>query len=236
MIARRDILIGAACVAAAGGAAALKPRREVTLLKGAKLSDVIPTAFGDWSSIDVGDPYAQNGGEKTLAEKLYSEQVVRQFTDARSGRPILALFAYGQRQSDELQLHRPEICYPAFGFEVVRNEALSLPLGTGVAVPARKLAAQAEDRKESIIYWSRMGELLPQSGGQQRSDRLRIAMQGVIPDGVLCRFSTPGDFPDQDWPALARFVADLVWAAPAGYRKVLVGTERGDALARARRA
>lgn len=232
MIDRRNLLIGATCVVAAGTAAALKPRREVTLLKGAKMADIVPATFGDWTSLDVGDPYAQNGGEKTLAQRLYNDQVVREYRNNRTGASVLALLAYGQRQSDELQLHRPEICYPAFGYEVVRNEPLTLPLGHGVTVPARRLAADADDRHESIIYWSRMGELIPQDGGQQRSDRLKIAMQGIVPDGLLCRFSSAGEFPEREWGMMAAFVAELVNAVPANQRKVLVGTERAQGLTR----
>ena len=236
MMDRRNLLIGSACVVAAGTAAALRPHHEVTLLKGAKMADIIPAAFGEWTSLDVGDPYAQNGGEKTLAQKLYNEQVTRDYRNARTGVSVLTLLAYGQRQSDDLQLHRPEVCYPAFGYQIVRNQPLSLALGNGVTVPARELAAEADDRRESIIYWSRMGELLPQDGGQQRTDRLRIAMQGIIPDGLLCRFSSAGDHPEHDWQMIAAFAAELIAAVAPNHRKVLIGSDRAQGLGRASQA
>ena len=230
VIARRELIIGGACLAAAAGAAWLKPRREVALLKGAKLADVVPTAFGDWTSQEIGDPYAVNG-EQTLAGKLYNEQIVRDYHSASTGQEVMMLLAYGQRQSDELQLHRPEICYPAFGYALVRDEPLSLPLGRGLAtIPARQLAAMGQERSENIIYWTRMGELLPQGRKEQRVDRLQIAMQGIIPDGVLCRFSTPGQNPERDWKMIGTFVAELIAAMAPNVRKVLVGTERANLL------
>lgn len=229
MIARRDLIIGGACVLAAGAAAALKPRNEVPLLKNAKLADVVPAAFQGWSSEEAGDPYAVNG-EGTLSAKLYNELVTRRYLNTAGDVQIMALFAYGGRQSDELQLHRPEVCYPAFGYNLVKNEALTLVLGGAAQVPARRLSATAEGRSESIIYWSRMGEEIPRDGSEQRKARLEIAMQGIIPDGLLCRFSVAGGFPEYDWKAIEGFVSELVVAIQPNMRKVLIGTERADRI------
>jgi len=231
MIARRDLLLGALCLAGAGAGTGLKPRREVPLLKGAKMADIVPVSFGKWVSEDVGDPLAING-EGTLSAKLYNELLVRVYANTETGTSITALMAYGGRQSDELQLHRPEVCYPAFGYNLVRNEPLTLPLAPSVSIPARRLAAEAEDRRESIIYWSRMGEALPQDGNQQRSARLKIAMQGIVPDGLLSRFSIAGGYPEYDWPTIAAFVDELVTAIKPDMRKVLIGTERANLLNR----
>ena len=227
MIARRELVLGGACMAAGAAAGALKIRKEVTLLGPKKIADVVPTAFGHWTSQDVGDPYAVNGPE-SLSSKLYNELVTRQYADGGPGAPILALFAYGRHQSDELQLHRPEVCYPAFGYEVVRNEPLPLKIGGIATVPARRLAAQAEDRRDSIIYWSRMGELIPQDSRQQRMVRLKIAMRGILPDGLLCRFSMTGDTPQQNWRQMEAFIDSLVLAVAPDERKVLIGTERAS--------
>lgn len=70
MIARRDLLIGATCVAAAGAAAVLKPRNEAPLLKNAKLVDVIPASFDGWTSEEVGDPYAVNEEGDAVGQAL----------------------------------------------------------------------------------------------------------------------------------------------------------------------
>jgi EpsI family protein len=230
MIARRDLLIGGACLAAAAAGTALKPRHEKALLKGGKLAEMVPASFGRWTSEDMGDPYAVNG-EKTLSAKLYNELVVRQYTNLAASAQVTMLLAYGGKQSDELQLHRPEVCYPAFGYNLVRNEPLALPVGNRVTVPARRLAAEAEERRENIIYWSRMGEFLPQDGGEQRKARLKIAMQGIIPDGLLSRFSVAGGAPEEDWKTIEEFVTELVAAIAPARRNVLIGTDRANQLA-----
>jgi EpsI family protein len=225
MIARRNLLLGAACAAAAVAGTALKPRREVPLLKGAKLANVVPASFGVWTSQDMSDPLAING-EGTLSAKLYNELVVRQYANPTSESAITMLLAYGGRQSDELQLHRPEVCYPAFGYDLMRNEPISLPVGGTAVLPARRLVAEQGDVRESIIYWSRMGELLPQDGGEQRKARLEIAMQGIIPDGLLSRFSIVGLDPNQDWATIGAFVTELIAAIEPDMRKVLIGSQR----------
>lgn len=226
---RRDLLVGAACLAAGGGAYALKPRRNVTLLGEDELADVVPPTFGAWVSEDVGDPLAING-PGTLSAKLYNQLLVRNYRNDATGTSVLMLLAYGGRQTDELQLHRPEICYPAFGFELLRNEPTELVLTRNVEVPARRLIADNGQRRESVVYWSRMGEFLPASAGEQREARLKTAMSGIIPDGLLCRFSaTPADRRD-DWAEINGFVPQLVAAITPKFRKVLIGTERASLM------
>jgi EpsI family protein len=230
MIGRRDLLIGGACLAAAGGSLALTARREVRLLQTSSIADVIPRSFGGWTSEDIGDPLALNA-PGSLSAKLYNELIVRSYIHVEKGLGITALFAYGARQTDDLQLHRPEICYPAFGYALVRNEPVSVPLAPNVSIPARRLAAQAEGRHESIIYWSRMGEFLPQSAAEQRRDRVQIAMEGIVPDGLLIRMSMGGDIPQYDWPNIQAFARDLILAAKPEQRKVLIGSQRAEAIA-----
>jgi EpsI family protein len=229
MIARRDLLIGGACVATAVAANSLRPNRPVALLKGGTLAEAVPMTFGDWVSQDVGDPLAINGPE-TLSAKLYNELVTRLYINTKTSAQVLALLAYGGRQTDELQLHRPEVCYPAFGYALVSNEPRPVRLGAGVEVPARRLLAQRDDWKECVIYWTRMGEYLPVSGDEQRADRFRIALSGIIPDGLLARFSGEGSDPERAWAQIESFTAELVRAVPPPARPVLVGTARGRAI------
>ena len=231
MIDRRGLLMGGACVAAAGAAELLKPHREAHLLAGAKLADIVPAAFGAWTSEDVPDSLAVNG-EGTLTSKLYNELVVRDYKSAASGVIITMLLAYGARQTDDLQLHRPEICYPAFGYALTRAESVALPIASGLTLPARRLLAEIEDHRDSIIYWSRLGEYFPQDSSQQRAARFNTTLKGVVADGVLARFATAGPYPERGWGLVNRFIEDLLPAIAPEQRKVLVGTERGQQLLR----
>jgi EpsI family protein len=229
---RRDLIIGGACLLGAGAAFAAKPRRHVPLLKGGSLADLVPSTFGGWISEDVGDPLAINGPD-SLSAKLYSQLVTRVYTNDAQSFQVMMLLAYGQDQTDDLQLHRPEVCYPAFGYALQTNVEIKLPVTGDVQLPARRLIAQSDERREGIIYWTRMGELLPASGREQREDRVRIAMQGIVPDGVLCRFSTTVSDPNDSWRAIQSLVPALLTAVAPKNRAVLIGTERANRMSKA---
>jgi EpsI family protein len=233
MIARRDFILGAACVLAAGAAQAIRPRNRIEYIGSAKLGDITPTRFGPWRQVHVGD-VIQARTEGTLAAELYSQMVGRVYANDSDDYVMLAL-AYGDTQSDLLQLHRPETCYPAFGFEISQSILGSVAAG-GANVPTRSLMAKAPNRTENVTYWTRIGEYLPRTQTEQREDKLRTSFAGIVPDGILVRASSLGD----DWErgiALNRqFLRDLVLAIDPKYLPVFVGTHlaaqvRGATLA-----
>jgi EpsI family protein len=226
---RRNLLIGAACLAGAGAALGLKPRRHITLLGDRKLQDVIPRQFGTWTSKDVSDLVAPRD-ENSLAAKLYGQVVGRTYTDARTGFMVMMLAAYGQTQSRDLQLHRPEFCYPAVGFTIVKNSVGNTPLGHGAVLPTRKLVADAAERRETIVYWSRLGEYIPLDNMEQRLNVLQTQMSGYYADGLLMRVSSLGRDPAAIFPQLDSFIAAIVAATPMAMRPALVGHKLAQAV------
>lgn len=232
MIRRRDVVMGGASLAAAGAAYALKPRREVRLLPdGEEVGSLVPMQVANWSAQDIGDPYALNQ-EGSLAARLYNQMVSRLYLNAGSGAQVMVLLAYGAKQNDDLQLHRPEVCYPAFGYDLRENKADRLTLSGGAVIPIRRLIAEREDESQYIAYWSRLGEFLPQDGGEQRTARFRNALQGIVPDGMLCRFSMAARSPADAWAALDGLVGDLLTATRADRRAVFIGTQLAKASSR----
>lgn len=223
MIARRDLMIGVACLGAAGLAYGLKPRRQLTLLPEGKMADVLPMNVPGWTS-ESADSLVQPKSDTSLAATLYSEIVGRIYTEQVSGEQVMMLVAYGNTQSDTLQLHRPEACYPAVGFELIETKPGRMAMPGGAFLPVRRVVARAPSRQENIVYWTRMGEYLPGSGGEQRDVRLKTAMEGYIPDGVLIRFSIAGDDSKEAFAILDRFVPALMAQVAANKRRALVGT------------
>lgn len=228
MIDRRDLLVGLGCLAAAGAAEAMRPRERMSLLGARKLEDEVPRSFGPWR-------YRQAEGlvtptnENSLAAKLYSQSVGRLYIGPDNS-IVMLLIAYGDTQSDTLQLHRPEVCYPAFGFAINGDAPASFPIGPGVAVPGRNLIANSPGRDEYVSYWTRIGEYLPTSNAEQRRMKLQTAFQGKIPDGVLVRISTVGGDPAQAFENNRRFAADLIGAMAPAARAALITTAKAQAL------
>jgi EpsI family protein len=226
---RRDLLVGALCFCGAGAAYALEPRRRVSLLGRRTLASLVPYRFGAYTSRDVSDLIAPR--EDSLESRLYGQTVGRIYSSSAGGPDVMMLLAYGDTQNDNLQLHRPETCYPFFGYQIIQNHPVDVALGRRVSLPGRSLVAQAPDRRETIVYWSRLGQYLPLTHNQQQADRLATAMRGEIADGVLARFSVADVDPSESVEAMEKLIPALIQAIPANSRDVLIGSDRAAALA-----
>jgi len=130
LIGRRELLLGLPLLAAAGGAIALKPRKQLDLLGDHKLEDMVPTEIDGWYVTPSNAVILPQATAGSLADQLYNQTVSRLYL-SKSDLPVMLVIAYGNTQSDQLQLHRPEVCYTAFGFEISRSEKVELPLQGG---------------------------------------------------------------------------------------------------------
>jgi EpsI family protein len=233
VVGRRELLIGAACLAGAGAAQFLKPHKAVSLLGKDKLADILPASFGGWTSKDTTDLVAPVDDD-SLASRLYEQTLGRIYDNASvSGPSIMMLTAHGALQTNELSFHRPELCYPAAGFTLSQSHTLDLPLGAGVTIPVRCILADAPARRESIVYWSRIGEYLPTNSAEQRADRMKTAFEGYVPDGLLARFSAIGANPEETSAYVQAFIQEILHATSPGRRAPLIGTVRTAALKQA---
>ena len=232
MIGRRDLFVGAGCAAALGGAEFLRPRRTLKLLpEGGTMTALIPASFDEWRLGEGGD-IVQPETPGSLASRLYSDRVARTYRrEVPQVDDVMLLAAYGAAQSDVLQLHRPEVCYPAVGFTIVKRQLVQMPVAAGVTVPAVMLSAKAGNRIEDVVYWTRLGEALPQTSGDQRWARLKTAMEGYVGDGVLIRASmVRTDLDEEEFPKLTGFMSEMILATKPGARAALIGSQRAEAL------
>jgi len=230
MIDRRDLLFGGGMLFAAAGAAALTPRHRVELLHGRKLDTVVPARIGAWT-MTPSEAFVLPKTPGSLADRLYSDTVSRLYI-APAALPVMMVLAYGNLQSDLLQLHRPEVCYAAVGFQISNSTKLNLPLATNLVVPARELTATNDNRVEPITYWTRIGDFLPTSRREQRTMRLREQLAGIVPDGILVRLSTVAEPTPATFATLAAFGRALVLAVKPADRSILVGPTLAAGLRR----
>ena len=54
-----------------------------------------------------------------LQDKVYSQLLTRTYAN-QAGDEIMLLIAYNGAQDGVVQIHRPEVCYPASGFRLSR--------------------------------------------------------------------------------------------------------------------
>jgi EpsI family protein len=217
---RRDLLVGGAALLAAGTAYARMPHRPTLMIGKDQLDKIVPLHVGDWS-------YETASGlvlppPDQLARLLYDQQLTRAYTSPDQ-LPVMLLMAYGSSQGGMLQIHRPEICYPASGFHLTETEVTSIPLSTGRRVPARGFTATSDTRVEQVLYWTRIGNMIPTSWYGQRLSVIRSNLAGMIPDGLLVRLSTVSADPVQAQQTLKTFAAAMLGAMPVATRRMLIG-------------
>lgn len=221
---RRDLLIGGATLAAAGTAFARMPHDPLMLIGKDQLDKIVPLKIGDWT-FDTTSGLVLPPPDQ-LARLLYDQQVARSYTSPDQ-LPVMLLLAYGSSQSGMLQIHRPEICYPASGFKLTETEVTSVPLPAGKMLPSRSFTANSDTRVEQVLYWTRIGELVPTGWWGQRLAVVRSNLHGKIPDGLLVRLSTVSNDADQAQATLKKFARAMLEEMPLATRRMLIGPIAG---------
>lgn len=171
------------------GAVALKPTQHITHSRPSNnIEDLFPRSFGSWS-VDENTPATLVSPDTAaLIEKIYQQTLSRTYVDAQGHRIMLSV-AYGGDQSDGTRAHRPEVCYPAQGFEILNNRRVELSI-SGQHVLARELFAKQGERYEPIVYWIVVGDRTATSGTEQKLAQLHYGLRGIISDGMLVRVSS----------------------------------------------
>jgi EpsI family protein len=215
-----------ACVAMLGAmllAVALEPRNLM-----ARTHDVfnidqhLPTQFGDWKPVEGLNVIAPPAAD-SLEAAVYNQEASRGFVDP-AGNVVMLLVAYGESQSDSLQLHHPEVCYTAQGFRVSRTSGLKLDYSASMpALKATRLVAQREARVEPITYWMRIGYDNSSSNWARQVLKLGYGLRGWVPDGVLFRVSTIGIPAEQSFKIQDKFIRDLLNSVDPQTREFMVG-------------
>ncbi|TDP07486.1 EpsI family protein [Roseateles asaccharophilus] len=184
-------LIAACMLVGAAGAVWMKPTVHVADRVGKPdLEQLFPKQFGKWE-IDPHMPVVLPAPDvQARLDKIYNQVLSRTYVDRSTGQRIMLSVAYGGDQSDGTRLHRPEVCYPAQGFQIRSNRPTQLPLGAGAELPVRQLESALGDRHEPITYWVVVGDQIVTSASQQKLAQLRYGVRGLIPDGMLIRVSS----------------------------------------------
>ncbi len=216
------ILSCVAMLAAALLALALTPHRLM-----ARTHDVfdvnahIPTAFGDWSALPGGGVIKPP--PDGLEAQIYNQEAYRAYID-KEGHVVFFIVAYGESQSERLQLHHPEVCYTAQGFRVTRPVTSKFQWSPSAPpLPLTRLVATREDRLEPISYWMRVGYDISNSNWTRQALKLEYGLRGWIPDGALFRISTVGLPVEQSFQVQDKFIRDLLNEVPPDTRAFMLG-------------
>jgi EpsI family protein len=188
-----------------------------------KLADIVPTQFGNWRVDNAAIGGIVNPQTEALLNKLYSQILDRIYLDGQGGRIMLSI-AYGADQADDdVQLHYPEVCYPAQGFRVKTNHVAEIRTAAG-GIKVRRLETQFGDsRFEPVTYWTTIGDEQSLGGWDRKLSEIRHGLKGEIVDGLLFRVSSIDRDSAAGFALQERFVQDIVAAMAPGARRQLAG-------------
>ena len=118
---RRSVMIGAALASMAGVSIIRTPEPSGRIVPDSRFRDAIPSRVGGWTSRRSAElvlPELDGG------ERLY-ENLETRIYEGRDLPTIMFLVAYSSRQINDIQVHRPEVCYPVAGFPIKTSEPLT---------------------------------------------------------------------------------------------------------------
>jgi EpsI family protein len=219
---RTSLILAAIMALAAAGAIAMRPSsKAVELGNGMVLEAIVPTSFGEWRELHEPSAQVVNPQTKELLDKLYSQLLTRTYVN-REGYRIMLSMAYGDDQRGGLQAHRPEVCYPAQGFQLRKTEdgTLATPYGN---IEVRRLDTSLGARNEPVTYWLTVGDQVIRNQLDKRMAQIRLGLTGQIPDGLLFRISSIDNDSGRAFAMQQKFAAEMMSAVPTEARKQLSG-------------
>jgi EpsI family protein len=206
-LSRRAIVLTGLMCGAAGVSMALKPKPAASTPGQRKLEGLIPRQFGPWHLSDQAGGLVSPDVASSIAG-LYSETLARTyFRD--DGAVVMLSLAYGENQSRESQIHKPEVCYAAQGFSVGALQKESVHTRQ-MDIPVMRVEAHMNGRNEPITYWIRNGKYMVRGWAEQNMSRLIQGLHGVIPDGLLVRLSSLSTERRQAYAVHDQFIQDML--------------------------
>lgn len=218
-----SLLIGIAMIATAIAAVLLTPTTMLATTENAiNLNNLIPASFGEWNQQQelemILSPTA-----KEVSGKIYEQTLSRTYTNKR-GEQIMLTIAYGNNQRDGMQVHKPEACYPAQGFQITQATTGYLaPSKSRSEIPVKRLVAVQGSRQEPITYWITVGNQIALGGLQWKLAQLKYGLTGKVPDGLLFRVSSIDSNYEHAFTTQANFINDLLNAIPSADQRRLAG-------------
>jgi EpsI family protein len=223
MPSRRKALIVAASMAAAAALAQVGvPTEKIADRWTTDLPTMFPAAFTDWR-VDESIPVVLPAPDvQASLNRIYNQVLARTYVNRRTGERVMLSVAYGGDQSDGMQAHLPEVCYPSQGFELYGKRQATLMLD-GRTIPAQRIRTRMGARHEPVTYWLTLGETVAATRTDRKIQQMRYGLRGLIPDGMLVRVSTIDRDAEHAFAVQDDFLRALAVAIPEAQRARVLG-------------
>ncbi|MGN6529564.1 MAG: exosortase-associated protein EpsI, B-type [Burkholderiaceae bacterium] len=221
---RRAAIAAILMAGAAVAGEAMVPTRKMARLRGHfDIEELVPRSFGDWRIDTHAVGGIVNPETAAMLNRIYSQLLDRVYIDSTGDRIMLSI-AYGDDQADDsMQLHYPEVCYPAQGFQVKANRREQISTPEGLIHVRRLETQQGEMRYEPVTYWTIVGDQQVIGGWERKKSEILHGIRGEIVDGLLFRVSSIDRNAKEGFEAQDRFIRDVVKAMSPAARRQLVG-------------
>lgn len=217
-----SIFLGILMVSSGALTKALTPTQKIAdQQEKIDLEIMIPVEFGDWRIDRSIIPLQVDAETQAMLDKIYNQTLARTYVNSRGERIMLSV-AYGGDQSDNLAVHKPEVCYYAQGFEIMKIFADELLTQYG-KLPIKRLLAVKGYRNEPITYWITVGNKAVLPGIEEKLQQLRYGLTGNVPDGMLVRVSSIDSDKNKAYQLQTIFIQDLLSFVNTGERIRLIG-------------
>lgn len=217
-----SIFLGILMVSSGALTKALTPTKKIAdQQERIDLEIMIPTEFGNWRVDKSIIPLQVDAETQAMLDKIYNQTLSRTYVNSIGERIMLSV-AYGGDQSDNLAVHKPEVCYYAQGFEIMKTFSDELLTQYG-KLPIKRLLAVKGYRNEPITYWVTVGNKAVLPGIDEKLQQLKYGLTGNVPDGMLVRVSSISSDKDKAYQLQTIFIQDLLSSVNTGERIRLIG-------------
>ena len=191
-----------------------------------KYNTLFPASFGGWQLAAEQSTAVVNPQQQETLDAIYDEIVTKVYIDQASGRRVMVSLAYGSNQSRATQVHKPEVCYPAQGFDLVSMNKDNMMLNGAQPLPVMRIVAKMGRRIEPLTYWIRAGDRVVRGSIEQNMARVSLGLRGYIPDGLLFRVSEINPDATESFALQDRFVREFLGQMPQAARESFIGVPR----------
>lgn len=196
-----------------------------------RLEQLVPKNFADWQMEDTVTQLVNPQTEAAI-NQIYAQTLSRTYVNDNGERIMLSI-AYGEDQSDSVGAHLPEGCYGGQGFTIsdIARSRLSATANSAAPrseIPVTRLMAVKGNRIEPITYWLRTGHEVAYPDWETKLVKMKYALQGSIPDGLLVRVSNlvqSDDYAESShaYALQAQFIAEMLKALSPSDQSQMVG-------------
>jgi EpsI family protein len=212
-------------ISSAAIAQALVPHIRLAEKNGViNLETMVPKKFGTWHIDPRQLASVVNPQTEQLLKATYNQILTRTYINDQGTRMMLSI-AYGEDQTDSgNEVHHPEICYPAQGFQLRSQQRDQVPTPFG-NLPVNRLETKlGTQRNEPVTYWITIGNRIALTGYEKKMAELSHGLQGEIVDGLLFRVSSIDANSKIAFANHDTFITELLQASTQEARARLIGS------------